>query len=73
MRGVSQDCLDCFRCQWRRRKPWQIGMIGKGAVAGIFELFSDADASCRCQLTAPDGSVLADSLMPACANHSPGT
>lgn len=34
-------------------------MIVEGAVAGMFELFLDADASFRFQLTAPDGAVLA--------------
>jgi uncharacterized protein YegP (UPF0339 family) len=34
-------------------------MIGEGAVAGMFELFLDAEASFRFQLTAPDGTVIA--------------
>jgi uncharacterized protein YegP (UPF0339 family) len=34
-------------------------MIGEGAVAGMFEIFLDSDASFRFQLTAPDGTVLA--------------
>ncbi|WP_457972689.1 YegP family protein [Arthrobacter sp. D1-17] len=34
-------------------------MIEEGAVAGMFEIFLDADAAFRFQLTAPDGSVLA--------------
>jgi uncharacterized protein YegP (UPF0339 family) len=34
-------------------------IFGEGAVAGMFEIFLDADALFRFQLTAPDGSVLA--------------
>lgn len=31
----------------------------EGSMAGMFELFSDADASFRFRLTAPDGTVMA--------------
>jgi len=56
--GDEAEIFGCFPCRWRHRKP-EYPWIQEDFMAGMFELFIDADASFRFQLTAPDGTVVA--------------